>query len=443
MTEPGRAPLRTVDEHLALILEATTPLPAVEVALLDALDLAAAADVRSPLRLPRFDNSAMDGYAVHAADVVGATADEPATLPVVGDIGAGQSPTPVTHLEPGTAAKIMTGAPLPAGADTVVPYEWTDRGATAVRVDQPASVGAHVRYAGEDVAEGDLVVAAGTRLGPRQLGLLASVGHATVACRRRPRVLVVSTGSELRQPGEAMVEGVDDDAIYDGNSFLLSAAALRAGAVPSRIGLVPDDPEAFLAALDAELDRPDGPDVVVTSGGISMGDYDVVKAALRESGGVWFGGLAMQPGKPQGFGTISSRTSSAAVGDGVGGTGGGARQVPFFALPGNPVSSYLSFEMFVRPALRRMLGLTPESREPVRARLTHGVSSPAGRRQFLRGVVTVGSDGATVTEVAPVGGSGSHLVGDLAASDALIVVPEDVTTVAAGETVTVIRLDQD
>ncbi|WP_148613820.1 gephyrin-like molybdotransferase Glp [Nocardioides rubriscoriae] len=416
--------LRTVDEHVAVILDAVDPLPDFQQPLMDALDLACAEDVHSPLRLPRFDNSAMDGYAARAADIVTASSDSPVTLPVVGDIGAGQSPTPVSELAPGTAAKIMTGAPLPAGADTVVPYEWTDRGADHVRIDRAASAGQHVRYAGEDVAEGDLLVEVGTALGPRHLGLLASVGRSAVRVRPRPRVVIVSTGSELREPGVAMEAGRDDDAIYDGNSYLLAGAARRAGAVPFRVGLVPDQPEAFLAALDDQVGRAD---LVVTSGGISMGDYDVVKAALTPSGTVWFGGLAMQPGKPQGFGHVLH----------------GTREVPFFALPGNPVSSYLSFEMFVRPALRRMMGLTPESRPTVRARLTHAVTSPPGRRQFLRGVVTVGADGTTVTEVAPVGGSGSHLVGDLAASDALIVVPEDVTAVAAGETVTVIRLDQD
>lgn len=416
--KPG---LRSVDDHLATILEATSPLPDVEVSLLDALDLSCTEDVHAGVRLPRFDNSAMDGYAVHSSDVASATAETPVTLPVVGSIGAGQAR--VTSIERGTAAKIMTGAPLPAGADTVVPYEWTDRGADAVRIDQPASTGQHVRYAGEDVDLDDLVIEAGTVIGPRHLGLLASVGRAVVRVRPRPRVLIVSTGSELRDPG-ADVATLDDDAIFDGNSYLLAGAARRVGAVPRRVGLVPDDPEAFLAALGREVAHAD---VVVTSGGISMGDYDVVKAALTPGGAVWFGGLAMQPGKPQGFGSLVD----------------GDRVVPFFALPGNPVSSYLSFEMFVRPALRRMMGITPESRRHVTARLTHRVGSPAGRRQFLRGVVSLGSDGITVTEVEPVGGSGSHLVGDLAASDALIVVPEHVTEVAAGEHVTVIRLDQD
>jgi molybdopterin molybdotransferase len=418
------AGLRSVDEHLATILDATTPLPDFAQPLLDALDLSCAEDVHARIELPRFDNSAMDGYAVHTADVVSASEESPVTLPVVGEIGAGQSPEPVTELPRGCAAKIMTGAPLPAGADTVVPYEWTDRGARQVVVRQAPREGQHVRYAGEDVSEGDLLVESGTALGPRHLGLLASVGRSTVRVRPRPRVVVVSTGSELRDPGLALEPGADDDAIYDGNSFLIAAAVRRAGGVPYRVGLVPDEPDAFLRALDDQLGRAD---VVVTSGGISMGDYDVVKAALTPLGTVWFGGLAMQPGKPQGFGHLVS----------------GSREVPFFALPGNPVSSYLSFEMFVRPALRRMMGLVPESRRPVRARLTHDVRSPAGRRQFLRGVISIGADGTTVTEVQPVGGSGSHLVGDLAASDALIVVPEDVTAVAAGETVRVIRLDQD
>lgn len=411
--------LRSVDEHLAAILAATSPLPDFAQQLLDALDLASAEEVVAPMQLPRFDNSAMDGYAVHHHDVVTATEDNPVKLPVVGEIGAGQSAGVVDVLPEGTAAKIMTGAPLPKGADCVVPYEWTDRGTADVWIAQAPSVGQHVRYAGEDVALGDLLIEPGTALGPRHLGLLASVGRTTIRVRPRPRVVIVSTGSELREPGAVL----EDDSIYDGNSYLLAAAARRAGAVPYRVGLVPDQPEALLAALDDQLGRAD---VVVTSGGISMGDFDVVKEALTPLGSVWFGGVAMQPGKPQGFGTLR---------------GSGSREVPFFALPGNPVSAYLSFEVFVRPALRRMMGLTPESRTPVRARLTHRVRSPRGRRQFLRGVLT--ADGLSVATVEPVGGSGSHLVGDLAASDALIVVPEDVTEVAAGEQVTVIRLDQD
>ncbi|MSZ77457.1 MAG: molybdopterin molybdenumtransferase MoeA [Actinobacteria bacterium] len=399
----------SVDQHLARILAATTPLRPVDHPIMDALGLAAAASVSSTVDLPPFDNSAMDGYAVRHADVVTATAEHPVHLPVVGEIGAGNAQLRV--LPPGTAAKIMTGAPVPEGADAVVPYEWTDRGAVQVRLDQSPSLGQHIRRAGGDVTRGDLLIEEGTVLGPRHLGLLASVGRAAVSVRPRPRVVIVSTGSELRDPGTPL----GHDSIYDGNSYLLAASARRAGAIAYRVGIVPDEPKAFLDALHDQLGRAD---VVVTSGGVSMGDYDVVKEALAPLGSVWFGPVAMQPGKPQGFG---------AVGDDA---------VPIFTLPGNPVSSYISFELFVKPALRVMMGMEPATRPQTSARLTHAVTSPAGKRQFLRGDYD-----PTDRSVSPVGGPGSHLVGDLAAANALIVVPEDTTSAPAGTQVGVVLLD--
>jgi molybdopterin molybdotransferase len=380
---------------------------------METMGLSAAEDVVSTVALPSFDNSAMDGYAVRAADVATASGETPVHLPVVGEIGAGQAR--LLALSPGTAAKIMTGAPVPDGADAVVPYEWTDRGVAQVRIIQPAEAGAHVRRAGEDVSEGDLLVEAGTVLGPRHLGLLASVGRATVRSRPRPRVVVLSTGSELREPGTDL----GPDSIYDGNSWLLAAAARQAGAIAYRVGIVPDEPRAFLSALNDQLVRAD---LVVTSGGVSQGDFDVVKEALSPLGSVWFGPVAMQPGKPQGFGVV------------------GEDQVPIFTLPGNPVSAYISFEMFVLPALRKLMGKAPYSRPTTRARLTHGVSSPAGRRQFLRGSFERGRGGPTVS---PVGGPGSHLIGGLADSNALIVVPEDTTSLPAGEMVQVLALDEE
>ena len=262
----------------------------------------------------------------------------PALLPVVGEIGAGQSS--ILALSPGTAVKIMTGAPVPAGATTVVPYEWTDRGVAQVRIGRAPSAGQHVRPMGEDVAVGDVLVSHGTVLGPRQIGLLASVGRATVRSRPRPRVVVISTGSELRDPGTPLGR----DSIYDGNSFLLAAAARRAGAIAYRVGIVPDEPRAFLDALQDQLVRAD---IVVTSGGVSQGDFDVVKEALRPLGTVWFGPVAMQPGKPQGFGHV------------------GDDRTPIFTLPGNPVSSYVSFEQFVLPAIRKLMGRTPYVRPTV------------------------------------------------------------------------------
>jgi molybdopterin molybdotransferase len=355
----------------------------------------------------------MDGYAVLYDDVATASDDRPVHLPVVGEIGAGKAR--ILAMSPGTAVKIMTGAPVPVGADAVVPYEWTDRGVAQVVISRAPEPGQHVRAAGEDVSEGDLLVEAGTVLGPRQLGLLASVGRATVAARPRPRVVILSTGSELREPGTAR----GHDSIYDGNSYMLAAAVRRADAIAYRVGIVPDEPRMFLDALADQLVRADA---VITSGGVSMGDYDVVKEALAPLGSVWFGGVAMQPGKPQGFGVV------------------GEDETPIFTLPGNPVSSFVSFEMFVLPALRRMMGRVPYTRPTVEATLTHAVTSPPGRAQYLRAEL---DDDAVRPMVSPVGGAGSHLVGDLAQANALIVVPRDVTSVAAGETVTVVPLDRE
>jgi molybdopterin molybdotransferase len=292
-----------------------------------------------------------------------------------------------------------------------VPYAWTDRGVPKVVITQAPELGQHVRPAGQDVAVGDLLVERGTVLGPRHLGLLAAVGRASVSSRPRPRVVVISTGSELREPGTAL----GHDSIYDGNSFLLAAAARQAGAIAYRVGIVSDQPRAFMDALSDQLVRAD---LVITSGGVSMGDYDVVKEALTPLGSVWFGGVAMQPGKPQGFGTI------------------GDDAVPIVTLPGNPVSSYVSFELFVRPAIRALMGLEDVHRPTLRATLKadKALSSPKGRRQFLRATHAEG-------EVTPVGGTGSHLVAALAHADALIVVPEDVESVDPGTQVEVVLLD--
>ncbi|WP_307816519.1 molybdotransferase-like divisome protein Glp [Nocardioides limicola] len=403
----------SVDEHLARILDTVTPLAPLPQPLAEALGQAVAEDVTATISLPGFDNSAMDGYAVHRADLAGATAEAPVTLPVVGEISAGRSHH--LALSPGTATKIMTGAPVPQGADAVVPYEWTDRGVARVRVEGQPSQGQHIRRAGEDVAAGERVIAAGTVLGPRQIGLLAGVGRATVLIRPRPRVVVISTGTELREPGTPLGR----DSIYDANSHLLAAAARRAGAVVYRVGVVPDDPRQFAETLEDQLVRAD---LVVTSGGVSQGDYDVVKETLSGLGSVWFGPVAMQPGKPQGFGLV------------------GDDRIPIFTLPGNPVSSYVSFETFVLPALRKMMGKTPHTRPVRRARLTEPISSAVGRRQFLRGHYELGLDGPTVR---PVGGVGSHLLGDLAAANALIVVAEETAALAAGDRVAVLALDEE
>ncbi|MEU8648477.1 gephyrin-like molybdotransferase Glp [Streptomyces sp. NPDC048737] len=430
----GQDRLWSVDEHLEDILAAVRPLEPIELRLPDAQGCVLVEDVMVPLSLPPFDNSSMDGYAVRVADVAGASEEYPAVLEVVGDVAAGQAD--LLNVGPGQAARIMTGAPLPPGAEAVVPVEWTDGGlgegpvdgmrarslapeqaSGQVRVYRSAEARAHVRARGSDVKAGDRALEAGTVLGPPQIALLAAVGRGTARVRPRPRVVVLSTGSELVQPGEELRGGQ----IYDSNSFALTAAARDAGAIAYRVGAVADDAETLRSTIEDQLVRAD---LVVTTGGVSVGAYDVVKEALSHVGdedeagsGIDFRKLAMQPGKPQGFGSI------------------GPDHTPLLALPGNPVSSYVSFELFVRPAIRTLMGLTDVHRPTTRAKLVadRALSSPKGRRQFLRATCAEGT-------VRPVGGAGSHLVAALAHADSLIVVPEDVESVEPGTEVEVVLL---
>jgi molybdopterin molybdotransferase len=404
--------VKTVDEHLTTVLAGIGPLASLELTLLDAHGCVLAEDVAATHALPPFDNSAMDGYAVRAADIASASESSPVTLPVVGDVAAG-SETPYT-VQPGLCVRIMTGAPLPPGADTVVPQEWTDEGLAQVVIRKSATIGQHVRRAGEDVTPGTTVLTEGTHLGATQIGLLAAVGRDRVLARPRPRVVVLSTGSELVDPGQPLTYGK----IPDANSALLTTAAHEAGAIAFRVGIVPDDPRQLLDTLEDQLIRAD---LVLTSGGVSVGAYDVVKDALGRLGTVAFDRIAMQPGMPQGFGRI------------------GPDDTPFFGLPGNPVSAYVSFEVFVRPVLRRMLGVEPINRPIVRARLTDSLTSPPGRRSFARGWLSV-ENGTYV--VRPVGGSGSHLIASLSAANAFIVVPEETTQYDANTTVDVMMLER-
>jgi molybdopterin molybdotransferase len=408
MTEP----LTSVDEHLAAILAAVSPLAALELTLSDAHGCVLAEDVHSTFPLPPFDNSAMDGYAVRAADIAQATEAAPVVLPVVGDVAAG-STSPYT-VQPGLCVRIMTGAPMPPGADAVVPLEDTDGGIAQVSIRVARRAGNSIRTAGEDAPTGTEVLTSGTHLGATQLGLLAAIGRDRVLVRPRPRVVVISTGSELVEPGQPLSRGQ----IPDANSALLTAAALEVGAIAYRVGIVPDQPKTLADTFDDQLIRAD---VIVTSGGVSVGAYDVVKEVLSRVGTVKFNRVGMQPGMPQGFGTI------------------GPDHTPFFGLPGNPVSAYVSFEVFVRPALRRMLGVEPINRPVVRARVSEALTSPLGRRSYLRGWLAVENG---VYTVKPIGRSGSHLIASLAASNALIVVPEQTTEVEAGSAVSVMMLER-
>ncbi|MDX6243854.1 MAG: molybdopterin molybdotransferase [Frankiales bacterium] len=402
----------SVDGHLDAILDVVQPLPELDLTLLDAHGCVLAEDIVASAPLPGFDNSAMDGYAVRASDLTSASEQTPVVLPVVGDIAAGSRGT--YTVQPGLCVRIMTGAPLPAGADAVVPVEWTDAGLAQVSVRRGPAVGNAVRRAGEDVAAGATVLSRGTYLQAAQLGLIAAVGRGRVRARPKPRVVVISTGSELVDVGDPLLPGQ----IYDSNGYTLAAAAREAGAIAYRVGPVGDDPRAFIDTIEDQLIRAD---LVVTTGGVSVGAHDVVREVIGRLGDVRFSKVAMQPGQPQAFGTI------------------GEDKVPFFGLPGNPVSALVSFEVFVRPAIRRMLGSEPIHRPRVRARLSEALTSPAGRRQFVRVRLAV-VDGEYVA--APVGGAGSHLVAAMAHANALAVVPEEITELPAGTPIPVMVLER-
>ncbi|MGH3210804.1 MAG: molybdotransferase-like divisome protein Glp [Trebonia sp.] len=408
--------MSSVEEYQAAILAAITPLAPTSLELAAAEGCVLAEDVTAAVALPSFDNSSMDGYAVHAEDVARAAADSPATLRVTGEIAAGD--IGAHRLAPGTAMRIMTGARLPAGADAVIPVEWTDDDDAQVAIYRPAERGNAVRYTGGDAAEGETLLTAGTRMRPMQIAVAASAGRKTVIVRPRPRVVVLSTGDELTEPGTPLVPG----RIWDSNSYMIAAAAREAGAVASRRAGVPDDPKGVLPALEEQLAHAD---LLITTGGVSMGgEHDVVKAALHKLGTVTFRKVAMQPGMPQGFGVL---------GHGGAGGVGAERAVPIFTLPGNPVSAYVSFQMFVRPALAALQGTNDLSLPLVRATLTGPVRSPSGRRSYLRGVL----DG---TKVTPLSGQGSHQIAYLGKANALIIVPEWETTLPANDTVDVLIL---
>jgi molybdopterin molybdotransferase len=393
--------VRTVEEHQAAVAALLAPLGEEEVPVPAAHGRVLARDVRAGVPLPGFDNSAMDGYAARSADLAGL----PVRLPVADDIPAGR--TGVVPLAPGTVQRIMTGGLLPPGADVVVPVELTDAATDVVEIRDAPDAGTHLRRAGEDITAGTVALEAGAPLGAAQLGLAAAVGARTLWVRTRPRVLVLSTGSELVEPGEPLLPGQ----VYESNSLLLCAAVEDAGGTARRLHFVPDDVDQFLTTVRAELADAD---LLVTSGGVSAGAYEVVKDAFRTLGTVEFGKVAMQPGGPQGAGTV----------DGV----------PVVTLPGNPVSSFVSFEVFVRPALRRALGHAAPDRLRAPATLTAPLRSPAGRRQFLRGRYDAG-------RVSQVGGPGSHLVAHLARANCLVVVPEDVTELPAGAEVDVVLIE--
>jgi len=379
--------------------------PPIAVTVSNATGMALSHDVVAPLSLPVFDNSAMDGYAVRAEDVEAAAADTPMSLVVTEDIPAGRT-DPLT-LMPGAAHRIMTGAPVPDGADAIVPVESTDAGTDIVTVSAAPRRGQHIRRAGDDVTEGTTVLRRGEVVTPAALGLAAALGLTKLSVVPRQRVLVVSTGSELVAPGTPLRPGQ----IYESNAVMLAAAVRDAGAEVAGVETSSDDVEQFRKVLRAYP----GTDVVLTSGGVSAGAYEVVKDAFPAgdpgAGGVEFVKVAMQPGMPQGAGRLPD-----------------GRTV--IALPGNPVSALVSFEVFVRPALRAAMGLPRAHRPHLTAVIAESLTSPRGKRQFRRGVYD--ADAGTVTSYGP---PASHHLRWLASANCLLELPEDVTEMSAGEQV--------
>jgi len=388
----------SVDEHASHVAELLRlELGTETIPLAAALGRVTVGAVLSPVDLPLFKNSQMDGFAVHAADV----ATVPATLPIVGEIPARASSP--AFLELGTAVRIMTGAVVPEGADAVIPVEDTTSTESTVSITRSRSSGEYVRDRGSDALAGSELLPTGQLLAARHLAVLAAAGLDQVTVARRVRVAVITTGAELISAGETPEPGQ----IFDANAIALVAAATSAGAEVTLARRVVDEPAVLLAALSEAVAVSD---VILTSGGISHGDYEVVRELL-EPRGAWVGHVAMQPGGPQ----------ATAVFEGV----------PVICFPGNPVSTQLSFEIFVAPLLRGYAG-QPQARRSARA-INDSVRSVEGKRQYLRGRV----EGQSVT---PVAGPGSHLVAGLAAADCLIVIPESVTSVALGESVEVWEL---
>lgn len=398
--------MRPVAEHQRVVARLIVPRPPIRVPIAEALGLVLADDVVAPLSLPGFDNSAMDGYAVVAEDVAAATPEQPVVLPVAEDIPAGR--TDVLTLKPGTAHRIMTGAPVPAGATAVVPVEATDGGVDTVTIRAGATPGRHIRRAGEDVTAGTTVLRSGHLVTPAALGLAAALGLGELAVIPRQRVLVMSTGTELVTPGTPLQPGQ----IYESNAVMLAAAVRDAGAEVVASAMSGDDVDSFRDTLARHAGDAD---LIVTTGGVSAGAYEVVKDAL--SGSVDFVKVAMQPGMPQGCGRVAGAGLPATSDTGT----------PIITFPGNPVSALVSFEVFLRAPLRDAMGLPNPERPRRTAVLTEDLTSPRGKRQFRRGVFD--ADTGTVTSYGP---PASHHLRWLASANCLLEIDEDVTEVAAG-----------
>jgi len=403
-------PMLSVEEARGRILRHFQPLEPERIPILEALDRVLAEDVTAEMDIPPLPNTAMDGYAVRIADTASATPDNPARLKVVADLAAGYVLD--EPIQPETAVRIMTGAPIPPGAEAVVPFENVEREGDDVLIFKPYSMWKNIRHAGEDVKAGQVVLPSGEVLRPQEIGMLAALGHPTVLVHRRPRVAVLSTGDEVI----AVTDPWQPGKIRDANSYSVSALILKYGGVPVRLGVAPDTIDALTSkireALDAEVD------FILTSGGVSMGDFDVVKKVLAEEGEMHFWRVRMKPGKPMAFGEIQG--------------------VPLLGLPGNPVSSMVSFELFVRPAILTMLGKTRLQKPTIDAILVEPMKRKDNRRHYLR-VWLEKKDGETYAHLT--GDQGSGILLSMVQADGLAIVPEELNSTPPNFPVKVMMLD--
>ena len=417
MTVPGTDTFLSVDEARTRILAAVNPLAPVSLGLAEIHGLVAAADVTSQVDVPGFDNSAFDGYALRAADVTGARVDTGVSLRVVGEVAAGQ--TGEVHVEPGTAARIMTGAPIPPGADAVLPFEdtdgvhWAQKSGAAngeVRVLETADPGENIRRRGGDVVRGDVVAPTGRVLDAAHVGVLASVDVTEVRVHPRARVAILPTGDEIVEVGDPIAPGQ----VRNSNAWGLTALARRYGAIAERLPIAPDTESGLRAAIRHGRDA----DLLVTIGGVSMGDYDLVRNVIASAGRMDFWQINMRPGKPLAFGEI----------DGM----------PVIGLPGNPVSSMVCFELFVRPALLKLMGYTRLVNPMVQPRALEPMRSSGGKRTYVR--VTVRRDGDELV-CAPAGEQDSFRLTSMTEGNGLAVITEG-AVIQAGDPVSVIALDE-
>ena len=411
----------SVEDALERILHYFHPLEAEPTPLLEAIGQVLAEDALARHDIPPLDNSAMDGYALQAADVLGASADNPITLKVAGAIAAGELPT--VDVTPGSVVRIMTGAPVPSGADAVVPFEDTDemerRAAgtplSEIAIRYQVSVGDDIRPAGQDVRKDECVLQAGTMLRPSEIGVLASLGYDAVSVFRRPVVAILATGNELLEPGDPYQPGM----IYNSNTYSIAASVRRYGGVPKLIGIARDNLDSMNSSLKDGLDS----DMLVTSAGVSKGDYDMVKDVLSQHGEIDFWSVRMRPAKPLAFGILNA---------------GEDRKVPLLGLPGNPVSALVAFEQFGRAAIRRMLGKPDIPKPTITAVLDEPIHNSDNRRVYARAVIRRENG---VYRASLTGDQGSNLLTSMARANGLAICPEDLPVKQAGESVQVQMLD--